>query len=197
MLPHWPPSQYYDVSGVFPMNSLVQQSFSKAQNNRYANRTNSRYVRLDWSLLSIFFTRLIYLFPSCSWFSNRNKGRQNDFRSSISENSVNSNPIGSRSNTKTSSGGGNLNNSNSSSTGSGSGSSGKSHSDVSRNGTPGGSSSTLSAESSHFTNNKNSVDSNPSTNNTATSHQRVAVTSNSQDCSSQFVPTKDTALPQR
>lgn len=130
--------------------------------------------------------------------SNRNKGRQNDFRNSISENSVNSGPIGSRSNAKTSSGGGNLNNiSNSISTGSGSGSSGKSHSDVSRNGTPGGQLSTLSAESSHFTSNKNSVDSNPSTNNTATSHQRVAVTSNSQDCSLQFVPTKDTALPQR
>lgn len=80
-------------------------------------------------------------------------------------------------------------------TGSGSGSTIKSHSEGSRSNASAGPIS-LSSDSSHFPN-KSSGDTNFSTNVTTSSHQRVAVTTNSQDCSPQYIQTKDTGLPQR
>ncbi len=94
-----------------------------------------------------------------------------------------------------SSSGGNMSSGGSSSAGSGAGSGAKTHSEVSRNGPSGGSTS-LSSDNSHFVN-KTSADSNPSANSTTLSQQRMAVTSNSQDCSAQYIQTKEAALPPR
>ncbi|XP_065214449.1 la-related protein 4 isoform X2 [Planococcus citri] len=178
MLPHWGPTgqAYFDIGSVFPVNGLAQPtSFTKAQNPRYAARTSSRLV------------------------STRSKARQNsDYRNSISENSLTSSPVGSRPNTKSSSSGGGggsggivNSNSGSSNTSSSTGNQ-KTHADASRNGTT--SNGPTSSESSHLPN-KNSPDSNPST--STASQQRVAVTSNSQDCTQQYIQSKDAALPPR
>lgn len=145
------------------------------------------------------------------YFACRNKGRLNDYRSSISEGSLTSSPAGSRPTTKSYSssvnasnngnansgfvGGGNGgNNSSSSSGGNGSGTNPKSHFDQSRNGPSSGSTSLSSSDNHHLTS-KSSVNATSST--STASSQRVAVTPNSQDCSQQYTQSKDTALPPR
>lgn len=143
--------------------------------------------------------------------SNRNKGRQNDYRSSISESSLNSSPVGSRPSTKSYSSGANANSNSSSnsglaSSGGGGGSVGgsvggggtnlKLHSDQSRNGPSSGSTSLTASDSSHLTS-KSSPDPATAPASNTSSSQRVAVTPNSQDCSQQYTQSKDTALPPR
>lgn len=125
--------------------------------------------------------RVIWFF--FCWYSTRSKARQNsDYRNSISENSIASNPLGSRPNTKSSSGGNHASNG---------GGGSKTHSDASRNGTSNGSAS----DGGHVAH-KNATDTNPSSS-TTTASQRVAVTSNSQDCTQQYIQSKDAALPPR